>query len=373
MTINRERLKRAREERRKPFWQGPEIDGVTQGKLSGYMCCRERTRVRLIEGLGNAERFDKVIEYGQFWHHCEEELSATGKVSFVKAMEYAQQLAARYPMDRAEINKWYRICTIQFPIYEEYWREHEDNVGRIPLEQETEFFIPYKLPSGRTVTLCGKWDAVDRIQKKGVWLQENKSKGTVDKSSLTRQLTYDLQTMTYLVALWEYGYKPRGVRYNVIRRPLSGGAGTIRKRKGSKNVKAETWEQYYDRLGKILSSTAESYFTRWEVPVSKKDVDRFRKHTLDPVLENLYDDWEWWSWCYEGNYSHWDAELRRDHFPHHLPRHYRLPYGVYNKILEGGTGDLDNYLDTGNMVGLQRVRTLFPELETHPSNVPYAN
>ena len=43
--------------------------------------------------------------------------------------------------------------------------------------------------------------------------------------------------------------------------------------------------------------------------------------------------------------------------------HWREPYGIYDPVREGGVGDLDEYLETGNRVGLVRATTLFPELE----------
>jgi hypothetical protein len=43
--------------------------------------------------------------------------------------------------------------------------------------------------------------------------------------------------------------------------------------------------------------------------------------------------------------------------------HWRHPYGVFDALNEGGSSDLDEYLETGSTVGLERASTLFPELE----------
>ena len=87
----------------------------------------------------------------------------------------------------------------------------------------------------------GKWDSVDYIGKR-VYLQENKTKGDIDEQAIRHNLHFDLQTMLYMTALTEElePQKIAGVRYNVIRRPLSGGKGSIRPH-AEKNSKNMTW------------------------------------------------------------------------------------------------------------------------------------
>ena len=66
--------------------------------------------------------------------------------------------------------------------------------------QEQVCDVPYNLPSGRVVRLRGKFDSVDLIDG-GIYLQENKTKGDIDKIQVERQLSFDLQTLMYSVAL----------------------------------------------------------------------------------------------------------------------------------------------------------------------------
>ncbi len=238
------------------------------------------------------------------------------------------------------------------------------------------------------VKLRGKWDSVDLIDG-GIYLQENKTKGDIREEQLQRQLTFDLQTMLYLVALVEVRndrrhdrgiqveniqqalqstYRIAGVRYNVIRRPLSGGKGSIVRHKGTANKPEETFAYYYGRLGEIINENRAYFFMRWKVEVNPRDVERFRDECLDPVLENLCDDYEWWSYIsrqQDGDTDSptvFDSEMRHTDFPHHFPRHHRHPYGVYNILDEGGSSDLDEYLVTKSKVGLVRMDNLFPEL-----------
>lgn len=297
--------------------------------------------------------------------------------------------------------------------------------GRTPLLQEHAFDVPYRLPSGRTVRLRGRWDSVDLVGG-GIWLQENKTKSDIDQQGLTRQLTRDLQSMLYLAALCEYQHDQAsddplcgftnpiaGIRYNVIRRPLSGGRGSITQSQPTKGSKCsscngdgaeivkqrgkppkstgsrcpkcggsgrvgakdgESKEAFYARLGEIIKSAhgkewesveGEHYFfKRWQVAVTPTDIERFRRETLDPILENIYDDYEWWDYCYrvKPGTSVWDTKLRRK-YSHHCPRHYVRPFGVYNAVDEAGWSDVDAYLNSGSMAGLIYYDDVFPELK----------
>lgn len=383
--------------RKTPVWEGPTGSGpnggVTFSLLSRYLTCPERFRVRVVEGLKPADAFNHRIEYGNMWHVCEEELAVGGATEecipcdmWESLERYCQELLRKYPTQQEQVAHWYEVCRTQFPVYVDYWSKHPDVTDRTPLLQEQVFDVPYELPSGRTVRLRGKWDSVDLIGKgkdAGVYLQENKTKGDIDEQQFRRQLTFDLQTMLYLVTLGESdmdGRPIRGVRYNVVRRPLSGGEGQIVQKKGSKNVPAETADEFYARLRSVIDGTGinskgEPYtgpsfwFMRWKVEIMKADVEVFRRQCLDPILENLTDDYEWWAWQTGtgnnpyGPFGVYNGEVRAKQLPHHHPRHWRKPFGVVDYVTEYGYGDIDEYLATGSEVGMRRVDDLFPELK----------
>ena len=235
---------------------------MTQSMLQKFLVCRERFRVHYVLGLQPHRRWNHRTGYGDAWHVCEEALAkATSELraptaddpTWVQALDdHMSEQYAKYPMDREDLHKWHCVAMVQFPEYVKYWSQHPDVVARTPLMQEHVFDVPYKLPSGRTVRLRGKFDSVDLIGAQeyperwpeGVWLCENKTKGDVDRRLLEKQLKFDLQTLTYVIALeHEMKYVPvvsttngqkfpiLGVRYNVIRRPFSGGKGSIQQRK----------------------------------------------------------------------------------------------------------------------------------------------
>lgn len=386
-----------------PLWDGPSSPtrngGVTQGLLGSYVTCKERFRVKVIEGLKPHDQFNKAIEFGQMWHLAEETKARNG--DWEKAiLDYAKSLSVKYPISRDDISKWYNIVKLQFEIYLTYWSKQEDQKGKTNLLQETSFRVPYVLPSGRIVWLRGKWDLVDLLKKNQIWLTDHKTKGEVNEPQMDKQLRFDIQLLTYTVALntllklageWSgQGIRDRidtehiiptdqhwgnlvypsnsiigGFFYNVIRRPLAGGKGSISQWKPTKsNPQGETKEEFYVRLAEVIKDPENPFFFRRKVEITETDIKKFETQFLIPCLENICDDYEWWSYCFEMDSDRFDGISRAAAFPHHSPRHFRLPYGIYSGgILDGGVTDLDDYLDNGLTSGLYRTDTLFPELE----------
>jgi len=362
-----------RHDNNNPLWQGPcgkgPLGGITQSMIVRFLSCRERFRLRYILGLDLYGKWNHRIGYGNMWHICEQ-FHAGQEEYETPLLCHTQELIRKYRTQEADIVKWYNVCLVQFPEYAKYWKEHPDVKNRTPLMRESVFDVGYILPSGRMVRLRGKFDSVDLITDKvtgpdgGIYLQENKTKGDIDKLQVERQLKFDLQTMLYLIALErvaciDYGSEAPilGVRYNVIRRPLSGGVGNIRPHKGkatrSTITQAETDEEFYERLRHDYIADDPAYwFFRVRSEVSKKDIQVFKDTCFDPLLETI-------CWWYE---QVTNARTRRiDDAP--PPMNYRTPFGVYSSLEEGGATEYDAYLETGSEAGLQRVETMFPELQ----------
>lgn len=146
----------------------------------------------------------------------------------------------------------------------------------------------------------------------------------------------------------------KGVRFNVVRRPLSGGKGSIVRHKPTKsNPAGESKEEYYARLGGLISADPDYYFMRWTAAVTTTDVERFRRRFLDPVLEELCRWYEAVETCPDSRtLFDWGAGV-----------HFQFPFGVPNYLMDGGHSDLDEYVNSGSTVGLRRVETLFNELQ----------
>ena len=102
---------------------------------------------------------------------------------------------------------------------------------------------------------------------------------------------------------------------------------------------------YYERLRGIIELEADTYFMRWKVEVTPEDIDRYKREFLTPILEQLC---EWYDWISS-------EEGMKDPFAEGQNVHLRFPYGSYSNIIQGATGDLDEYLRTGSTIGLKQV------------------
>lgn len=365
-----------------PLWKGPIVSyegggGISFSMLSRYLCCPERFRLMTVEGLGPPEDFNVRLEYGHMWHVCEE-AHAMGRDFWPALAIYGKELGKKYPTQGTQINHWCRVCALQFPIYVDWWQKHPDVKARKPVAAEKAFDVAWELDSGRKVHLLGMIDSLDILTNEGLFIQENKTKGDIDEGMMKRNLAFDLQTGIYMSAVQvllnkgafgKITHDIAGVRYNVVRRPLAGGKGSIRQKKPTKkNPQGQSLEEFYDELSGVIRGAMDVdnthyFFKRWKVNLHPGDLQKLAHHCLNPILENLCDDYEWWEWCFEQGKDPFDYILRGKIFPEHRLRHFRYPYGVYNAILEGGSSEVDEYLLTGSKLGLVRRERLFSELE----------
>lgn len=383
--LTKDKISALKAPKRVSLWNGPEdsgpMGGITYSALSRFLCCRERFRLMLVEGWKVKDVFTHRLEYGNLFHAAEE-ASAGGKPWKPAVVAYANGLAQKYKGSGPEIDKWYRVCCLQYPIYLKHWSKHPDEKKRKSIYQEQVFHVSYQLPSRRVVYLRGKFDAVDFIDN-GIWLGEDKSKGEIDVEKLTAELCFDLQTNIYLTALdniklpKQFDGKPiKGVRYNVIRRPLSSyGKHNIKQHQGRKlksgEIKgAETLDEYYNRLSGLIEKHPNDFFQRWKIETTPTDLLNFQRWILNPILEQLCDWWE----SIQGNpFDPWETSgvnLAPTMYgiagcPERVPNpyHFTYPTGVWNPALEGRVGDLDRYLQSSDAGGLQKVKALFPELQ----------
>ena len=367
----------------KPLWEGPSGEGVNGGitfsLLSRFIVCRERFKVKVIEGLGPIDGFNHRIEYGNMWHLCEEELATFGEPKwtsptskdafFSRLTTYTESLCKRYRLSQDDIVHWMKVCKLQFEEYSLHWAKNSSlfssNINH-HLMAEDVFDFGYRLPSGRLVRLRGKRDGVFLSEDDdglNLFIQENKTKSELDQLTIQRQLRFDMQTMIYLIVMH---YDPStkrviselianhscesvrkrainpslSVLYNGVRRPLSGGKHSIRQHKG------ETYSAFLLRLKGLIQEDPGYFFMRWIIGVSLQDLARFKLLCLDPILEELCD---WW-------------EMMIGMKKEYPARHWIHPYGIYNPMDDGGFSEVDEYIMTGSTSGLTRITNLFPEL-----------
>lgn len=341
---------------RQSLWKGPQIDGITYSLLCKFLCCPERFRLQVVEGLKEPWGWKHAVEYGSMFHAAME--AADGGKPWKPALQaYYQKLLGQYPANEQDVTKWYLFCCMQFPLYLKHWENHETQQNRKTLFEEKPFQFSYchhpsveaafgpNLSPDNFTTLRGKLDCA--FSRNGfITLQENKTKGEIDQEGISQTIDQNLQTMIYHIALRhllpEKDHKKiTGTLYNVIRRPLSDRFALRQGKKESLNV-------FIARVGKKIASEPERHFFRWIVPINDRRIEEFRVQTLNPILRWLC---EWWD------------SIKDDPFhPEKGGRHWRWPYGVYHSMGSGFRGDYFKYLTTGSKAGLEKITDLFPEV-----------
>ena len=160
-------------------------------------------------------------------------------------------------------------------------------------------------------------------------------------------------------------------------RAVRGGKGTDRPEEGvQERLQLRRDDDYYARLRGVIDGTGidskgerypgpPDYFMRWNVEITPKDIENFKVRCLNPLLEQLCDWWDWIDFCQRNKHDRfsWSAAYGLDGDFEYQSLHWVALYGTYNPLLDGGGSEYDNYLRTGNSVGLRRVETLFPELQ----------
>jgi len=264
-----------------------------------------------------------------------------------------------HPYNQETIGEWRAIALGQWEIYKQFWDQKGIDYGQL-VHAEQDFSVTYSPPHPNTLPfrLRGRWDGV-RFQNGRVILWETKTKGDIDELSLENQLTNDLQTMMYIVALQEARNQglydipsgPFQLVYNVIRRPRSGGRHTIRQRK------SEGLIDFHQRLMGLIESDPEYFFMRWERSITTRDIDQFKARTLDPILRQLD---QWYNWVTIPDKG--GPFIKKDPWTN-SQIHFRHPYGVFNPVHENFAIPVDALLNSGDSTKLTKTTNLFPELD----------
>ncbi len=321
-----------RKRRSKPAWDLYR-DGISYSLLSRFVNCRERFRIYTVEGLRPADTSDSM-DFGTMFHSILEEHAQGRNLAYLKRK--LQQQAKNDPDAKAMADQ----CLLLFKYYEETWREND--AGRNYISQEEVFRVPVYLPSGRKIDLRGRYDEIYR-ENGAIWLQENKTKAHIDELALSNILAHDLQTMLYCYTIkLKYKEEPRGVLYNVIRRPLL------------KQKQKETDLDFLHRIEDDIKTRPEHYFVRFRTEFGDGDVEKFCKRTLFPLLESVC---VWWESIKANPFNPWTQE---DGSPN--LHHYERPFGVYDSF-RNGKGDYFDLITRGVDSGLELIETVFPELE----------
>lgn len=375
----------------------PYTDGVTQSLLRRFLLCRERFRIRYIEGLNKPMQWSQPLEFGSMWHYADEEPD-----NFVKRInDYGLKLTAVYPHNTRQIYECTQLCLQHYYQYMLYKKTLTNNVMATPgsnvqalpsmkldvVSTEQSFRVPITFVNYDydtvTVPIRGKFDAilsvpslpVDNPEKNKLILKETKTKGSIDGEYILDTMSSNLQVMLYLLALRRLhpDCDIQGVIYNVIGRPL-GDQSAPKRRKDEPYIEYlkrayYTYEYSGNKQGgssypigkldtnkKPLPSPNHSkWFREFQVTITNAEIDLFDAHTLSPLLREITAWWDSITSEYKGLRV---PRLR----PFDSLRHYTMPSGIFDNLPRGYKGDDYDLIYKYNPSGYIKDEVWFPEL-----------
>jgi hypothetical protein len=241
--------------------------GLSQSLILAFDECRRKFLFKA-NGYRPLDKKDKYL-FGSVFH---EALDKTYNGKFKTWVKFEEFFREKKMHEFATVNEQqveldFALCEIMLEAYIEYYPEDFTDKKFDGVEEEFEIMF-------EGAKLRGKKDGRFYIDKKR-WMMEHKTKSRYNEDALMLVLSFDFQNLMYILAdETEYQEPIAGTLYNVIRKPQL--------RKG----KTETLVEFCERVREDVKKRPEWYFTRWEVPYTRKDKERF-KHELKQKLSAI--------------------------------------------------------------------------------------
>lgn len=258
--------------------------GITKSIIEVFRQCPEKARLRYVEML-DAPIKSEAIDFGNYCH----EIIEYAYSSYGRGYDLKQSCNAKmdeiYQREFALISEGnpdtskYQDLEVTFaklkavmPTYFEVWKKNTSKYKWIALEQEFKFKL-YGVP------IVGKIDGVYEY-KDDIYIFETKSKGLINEDLIGSMLSFDTQVYIYYLAVKNlYGKSPKGLNYNVIRRPAHS------------PLKNEDIRAFQERLTKAVRLTPEHFFIQFHHTFLKEDIKRF-KTELEITVEEITERYE---------------------------------------------------------------------------------
>ncbi len=266
-----------------PRFYDIERDGVTKTLLNKYLEC-ERAAGYFLQGW-DSQNFPIHMVWGIIFHDVKAEVY-TEKVLKKKKItdKYVMKLVKKYskphfdPTWTADQCQDFEIMRGQIMAvvkpYFKRWRKHDSKIEYLPFEEKFKVEVPFL---GKKMVMQGRWDGIFK-RRKETWIQETKTKSQISANLITT-IHRDLQVNMYMLAAEILtGEKVSGVVYDLVRRP------GLRKKKGSKNVPAESLRDFIKRIRVDVAKRPDHYFQRFEVVVDPKEFKEWKEKELPLLL-----------------------------------------------------------------------------------------
>lgn len=335
--------------------------GLSYSLLAKFIVCRERFRLRTVEGLTPDGKKD-AIEFGSIFHKALE-LYAKGYTQSKILAHFRTLSRTKNKRSRESFDPLLcRIATTMLPMYTSHWKHELAQIKYF--ETEKDFEILHNTGLGHLIPLRGKRDE-GFIKNGKLWLQENKTKSQINEELIIQTLSQMLQPMLYLYS-FQHDYPGKeigGILYNIVRKP------NLQQGKDSEN-------NYIQRIVNDIESRPDHYFKMFSAEISHQDIQNWVAKYLNPLLCQVA---LWWESIKHNPFDPWTTPKRnlgiaKDPEDAKVlvqnPHHFLAPFGVYNPM-STGLGEYFGKVTYGVDSGLRYDPDVFPELDIEfPSPKP---
>lgn len=254
-------------------------DGVTFSLQSSFGDCRQRCRWYL-DGWRQPV-LKESLEFGSLIHGPLLETLGKGVQSgAVATVEQAKALLPAHvdawrreragAADSAELQQTEFVLAKAQAVWPAYCEVHKNDLRKsLWLDVEGTFDVRW-----RGYRLRGRRDGIRRDKRGRLWLFETKTKSQISDDDIMRTLSFDAQSLFYLVSNraelerdGRLGKGIIGVVYNVVRNP-----GERRLKKGT-----EPLADYSARVAEKVAADPGHYFKRYEAVYTRDQVTAFEE------------------------------------------------------------------------------------------------
>ena len=252
-------------------------DGITQSLLSDFMCCPRRFLLKVNRWRSPSE--EETTFLGTIVHAALDRLFSIfkneGRICTADELDIMMiKLSSERSFRRFLKNDFIdqQLCKA-YVLVDHYIQRYSESFESVEIiNPEEEFKINY-----HDILYKGKRDLLYTVKNGKIWMMEHKVRSRIVEESLLKKLTMDLQVLFYTLFSIREGYVNfGGIMYDLIRNPQN----DIHKK--------ETLEEYTERLDTIVSKDPDHYYPRYEISVTKKDLEYFEDE-LGEIVGRLQD------------------------------------------------------------------------------------
>ncbi len=251
--------------------------GVTQSLITKFRNCPVATRLYL-KGFASGDGMSMPLQFGNDFHDVMEAILPSSSEnpyidvvnsvpSFVNDQEAKPERMETYDSASADNMQMMETSLAMLePVVKAFFNFHEDlfygeEGYKIYMDDQGAFLErEFCIDVGAGIPARGKIDGLCEDGNGDLWLLEHKTKSQINEDALLMTVPRDMQVNLYMEAVRQItGKRPKGVLYNVVRRP------------GLRRKKSETLTDFVNRIKEDIAERPAHYFKMFLVSITEAE------------------------------------------------------------------------------------------------------